>query len=152
MRSLLLRILIISISGLIALTWFPYSLIPLWIMLLTTHFFSMREGAISLAGFSLIGLLFNLAFPFFFLLWACFIMSIFIKMLSPNGKMTIVQFVFLCLLTSVIAQFIFYRTPFTIGFMTTFRHLLFIIVLILPAKVLGEAYQRYFNALGRNYE
>lgn len=152
MRSFLIRLIIIVSITLFTATWYPFSLLPIWIMLLAMHFFSIREGVIFLGGFSLFSALLNHPFSFFFLLWFCFVASLFIKMLSPNGKIAAPQFIFLCLIISIATQILLYPKAYGAALITTIRHLLLISILILPTKILGDAYQRYFNALGRNYE
>lgn len=152
MRSLSLRLLVIVGVSLLTTTWYPFSLLPLWIVLLSTHFFSIREGTIFLAGFSFLGLTLHAPLTFFFILWACFLISIFIKTLSPNGKIPPPQFFFFCVIVSISIQFMFYPQAYSAAFMTSLKHIIFIGILLVPAKILGEAYQRYFNALGRKYE
>lgn len=152
MRSFLVRTIILLASFLLTATWFPQSMLPLWTMLIAANFFSLREGVICLAVFSLLGVMLDYPLLYFVILGTSMAIVTVFKMTMPNHKISIPQFIVLCVLLSIGAQLATTYHWLSSFIFTTFKHLLLILFIILPAKILGEAYQRYFNALGRNYE
>ncbi|MBI4836521.1 MAG: hypothetical protein HY817_04655 [Candidatus Abawacabacteria bacterium] len=152
MRGSVFRLIIILGTFLISATWFPQSLLPMWTVLLAAHFFSLREGLIILIGYTTLGVAAEYQWQFFLQIWLGISISFILRSLTNNRKVSIPPFFLACLLTSLIIQLVFSHSPITSNVLLTIKHMFFIAITLVPTKVLGEAYQRYFNALGRNYE
>lgn len=152
MRGIIIRLLLILFIFLISGTWFPQSFLPVWTLILAAHFFSLREGIFTYLGFSVLAVSLEYSWQFFVLLWVGFCVVTISKNYAPNGKIPLVQFMLACLILSILGQYLLYRSSWDNILLTSLTHLLFLGIILFPVKVLGEAYQRYFNALGRNYE
>ncbi len=159
MVGLLARIAIIIIGSLITVTWFPTSLLPLWITLFAANFFSIREGTIMFVGFSIMSLAINATWWHLFIpfaLWLGLALIIIIPLISTEKKVSSPIFIAVCFLLSFgiqsVAAFGMLRNMLWPILVLTIKHLVFISLFIFPVKILGEAYIRYINALGISYE
>lgn len=159
MLGSLLRIGIIIITSLLTVDWFPASLLPLWIVLLAANFFSIREGTFMFTGFSIMALLINPSWWNIFIpliLWLGLVSIIVLTLINTEKKVSLPIFFSVCFLLSFgiqsIASFGLLRNMLWPILVITIEHLCFIAVIVFPAKILGEAYSRYTNALGINYE
>ncbi|MBP7057244.1 hypothetical protein KBB08_02025 [Candidatus Gracilibacteria bacterium] len=159
MIGILIRILIVVIGSLVSVTWFPSSFLPLWLTMAAANFFSLREGTILFVGFSLTSLAINPTWYQIFVplvLWIGLLVII-IPGLLPHGKrLSWISFILAGTVLSLILQLIaytgHYQPAFWLIFGAIFSHAILLLIITLPAKILGEAYARYLNALGIYHE
>lgn len=159
MKGILIRALVIISAFLISITWFPYSLLPLWLLLCVMNFFNIREGLILFIGFSLLSLSTGLTWfgiSTIMVLWLAVMIFILITYLFHIKRMNIQTLIITCILISLALQIRAYGWQTLSGtsliLWTSIKHIVLVVLLILPTKILGEAYSRYLNALGINYE
>lgn len=159
MIGILIRFLTVVIGSLVSVTWFPTSFLPLWLTMAAANFFSLREGTILFVGFSLMSLAINPTWYQFFVplvLWVGLLVII-VPGLLPHGKrLSWISFVLTGTILSLLLQLIAYAGHYQAGFWlifgAVFSHGILLLIITLPAKILGEAYDRYLNALGIYHE
>lgn len=159
MFGLFARLGIIIIGSLITVSWFPTSLLPLWIVLLAANFFSIREGTYMFVGFSIMSLMINATWWQLFIplvLWIGLSSIIVLTIINTEKKVSFPLFFLVCFLLSFgiqsIAAFGQLSNMLLSIVVVTIKHLFFLAIIVFPVKILGEAYIRYNNALGINYE
>lgn len=159
MVGFLLRAVIVIMGSLVTTTWFPSSLLPLWIVMLAANFFSVREGMIMFAGFSIMSLILSMTWWQIFaplVLWIGLASIIILTLINIEKKVSVPVFFLLCFGISfglqIIAAYGMISNMLGTILVVTFKHVCFIALVIFPVKILGEAYSRYINALGISYE
>ena len=159
MIGIAIRLLVIIMGSLISTTWFPSSFLPLWLTMAAANFFSLREGTILFIGFGILSLAVNptwyqLFIPF--ILWVGLLIII-VPGLFPHGKrISTINFIVIGCSLSLMIQLIAYygdysEASWAIAGMV-FYHAILVTLITFPAKILGEAYARYLNALGIYHE
>lgn len=159
MFGLFARLGIIIVGSLMTVSWFPTSLLPLWIVLLAANFFSIREGTYMFVGFSIMSLIINATWWQFFIplvLWIGLGSIIVLTLINTEKKVSFPIFFLVCFLLSFgiqsVAAFGQLSNMLLSIVVVTIKHLFFLGIIVFPVKILGEAYIRYNNALGINYE
>lgn len=159
MFGLLARLGIILIASLLTVAWFPTSLLPLWIVILAANFFSLREGTYMFTGFSIMSLIINASWWHFFIplvLWLGLSSIIILTLLNTEKKVSFPVLFLICFLLSFgiqsVAAFGQLSNMLLSIIVITIKHLFLLAIIVFPVKILGEAYIRYNNALGINYE
>ena len=159
MRGILIRAFVIIITFLLSITWFPYSLLPLWMLVCVLNFFGLREGFIFFMSFGLLALATGLTWfgiPTITVLWCTVTLFMIITNVFHTKRMNIPTLLIMSALISISFQVWGYGWQTlhatAILFWTSLKHILLLGLLIPATKSLGEAYARYLNALGINYE
>lgn len=159
MRGILIRIFVVIITFLLSITWFPYSLLPLWLLICVLNFFGLREGLILFVGFGLLALATGLTWygiPSITILWLTVIIFMVITNISHTKTINIPTLLIMSVSISILFQIWAYgwntTNAISILFWTSLKHVLLVALLTPPTKIFGEAYARYLNALGINYE
>ncbi len=159
MKGILIRGIVIIVAFLLSITWFPYSLLPLWLLVCVMNFFNVREGLILFIGFSLLSLSTGLTWfgiSSITILWVAIMIFMAITYIFHIKHLNIPTLFITCIAISFSLQIWAYGWQTLNGLSlllwTSAKHIVLVGLIIMPAKIFGEAYARYLNALGINYE
>ncbi len=159
MSGIIIRALTIIGTFLLSITWFPYSLLPVWLLVCILNFFGLREGLIFFIGFGLLALSSGLTWygiPSITILWLIVVLFMITTNAFHSKRVSIPTLLVLSGVISLSIQVWAYGwqtiNAASLLLWTSLQHLLLVVLLTPPTKIFGEAYARYLNALGINYE